>query len=97
MYLVSATINKVLSTVSHETLHQAQEHLGDLELSVSKSMVYLRDPSESWIGTHLHWLDHIAHVRASIYYQNSAGLVHIFRNDGRALLQAYMRLLSGQL
>ena len=94
-YMVSATIIKELSTASDETLCQAQEHLYDLELSLSQSMVYLRDPLAPWIATHPHWLDRIAHVKASKHYSHvarstmTAGFLHESRNDGQALLQAY--------
>ena len=94
---VHATVSKELSTASDETLRQAQELLSDLELSLSQSMVFMRDPLEAWIGTYPHWLDRIAHVKASKYYQNShlarsimtAGLACQSCNDGQALLQAY--------
>ena len=95
--MAAAAISKELRTASEETLCQAQEHLDELELRISQSMVYLRDPLEPWIGTHPHWLHRIAHVKASSYYQKrhvarsaiTAGLVHKSRNDGQAMLQAY--------
>ena len=91
--MAQATIEKELSTAPDGTMQLARKHVINLELSLARSMTYLRDPLQPWAQTHSHWLDRIANVKASSHLQSAqAAWLDLTRrpcNDGQALLQAF--------
>ncbi|KAL3158279.1 hypothetical protein ABBQ38_010524 [Trebouxia sp. C0009 RCD-2024] len=98
--LISATIATELSAASAETFQLACKYLAELDVDLALCWLFLRDPLKPWVSTHPYWLDRIAHVKASKYFQEphvarpvmtEAAAAHMLKYgyDGQALLTAY--------
>ena len=89
---IMASIDKELCLASEDVKRLAHGQVKVLLLSIAESLCYTKNPLESWLQSHPHNMDCIAHVQASSYFTEAVQQTMTGKQcdgEGQRLLEAY--------